>query len=58
LTPQDGEKVVEKLHPSSFADTTLHDYLRGAGATKIVLVGYMYVETPAGPPARVMTDFG
>jgi nicotinamidase-related amidase len=51
LTPQDGEKVIEKLHPSSFADTTLHDYLRGAGATKIVLVGYMYVETPARPPA-------
>lgn len=41
LKPKDGEKVIEKLHPSSFADTNLHDYLRGVGGLKIVLVGYM-----------------
>lgn len=41
LTPEDGEKVIEKIHPSSFADTTLHDYLRGVGGLKIVLTGYM-----------------
>ncbi len=41
LTPKDGEKVIEKIHPSSFADTTLHDYLRGAGSKKVVLTGYM-----------------
>ena len=29
LAPRDGEKVIHKLHPSSFADTNLHDYLRG-----------------------------
>lgn len=41
LTPKDGEKVIEKIHPSSFADTTLHDYLRGTGGKKLVLTGYM-----------------
>lgn len=41
LTPKEGEKVIEKIHPSSFADTTLHDYLRGVGGLKIVLTGYM-----------------
>ena len=41
LKPEKGEKVIEKLHPSSFADTPLQDYLRGVGALKIVLVGYM-----------------
>ena len=41
LTPKDGEKVIEKIHPSSFADTTLHDYLRGTGGKKVVLTGYM-----------------
>ena len=41
LAPKEGEKVIEKLHPSSFADTNLHDYLRGTGGLKIVLTGYM-----------------
>lgn len=41
LKPQDGEKVIEKIHPSSFADTNLHEYLRGTGGQKIVLTGYM-----------------
>lgn len=41
LAPREGEKVIEKLHPSSFADTVLNDYLRGFGGKKIVLVGYM-----------------
>lgn len=42
LTPQGGEKVIQKLHPSSFADTSLHEYLRGTTASnKIVLTGYM-----------------
>ena len=25
LKPREGEKVIEKLHPSSFAETTLHE---------------------------------
>ncbi|EAW12074.1 putative isochorismatase family hydrolase [Aspergillus clavatus NRRL 1] len=43
LTPQAGEKVVTKNHPSSFAHTDLDDYLKGLGEVgkKIVLVGYM-----------------
>ena len=41
LKPRDGEKVLSKLHPSSFAGTELHEYLGGDGGQKIVLVGYM-----------------
>ncbi len=46
LKPKDGEKVIEKNHPSSFADTNLHDYLNGIGSKKIVLVGYMVSRGP------------
>jgi len=41
LKPQDGEKVIKKIHPSSFADTELDQYLKGVGGKKIVLTGYM-----------------
>ncbi|KAJ5116826.1 pyrazinamidase/nicotinamidase [Penicillium angulare] len=43
LTPESGEKVVTKHFPSSFAQTDLHEYLKGLGdvGKKIVLVGYM-----------------
>ena len=41
LKPKEGEKVIEKVHPSSFADTDLHEHLGGKGGSKIVLVGYM-----------------
>lgn len=41
LTPKEGEKVIEKNHPSSFADTNLDDYLHGVGGKKVVLTGYM-----------------
>lgn len=40
LAPKSGEKVIQKNHPSSFADTDLHDHLGGDGK-KIVLTGYM-----------------
>ena len=40
LTPKNGEKVIGKNHPSSFADTDLHEHLGGKGS-KIVLTGYM-----------------
>lgn len=39
LAPKDGEKVIGKQHPSSFAGTELDDVLGGKG--KIVLTGYM-----------------
>ncbi|KAH9809819.1 putative amidases nicotinamidase [Teratosphaeria destructans] len=59
LAPKEGEKVIEKVHPSSFADTKLHDYLGGTGAKKIVLTGYMAhvcVSTTARDGARLGYD--
>lgn len=60
LTPKDGEKVIEKNHPSSFADTSLDEYLKGAGSSKkIVLTGYMAhvcVSTTARDAARLGYD--
>lgn len=41
LTPRDGEKVISKNHPSSFADTDLQEYLGSEAGTKVVLTGYM-----------------
>lgn len=41
LSPKSAEKTIEKVHPSSFADTDLDQYLRGAGVSQIVLTGYM-----------------
>ncbi|KAL2834638.1 isochorismatase family hydrolase [Aspergillus pseudoustus] len=43
LAPREGEKVIAKNYPSSFAKTELHEYLQGLGGEagkKIVLVGY------------------
>jgi len=59
LKPQDGEKTINKIHPSSFADTQLHEYLRGVGGKKIVLTGYMAhvcVSTTARDAARLGYD--
>ena len=39
LAPKDGEKVIEKHHPSSFAETDLDQHLKGD--SKVVLTGYM-----------------
>lgn len=41
LKPKANEKVIGKVHPSSFADTELHEYLGGKGGVKLVLTGYM-----------------
>ncbi|CAD0024711.1 unnamed protein product [Aureobasidium pullulans] len=41
LAPKDGEKVIHKNYPSSFAGTDLHKHLGGG---KIVLTGYMGAE--------------
>ncbi|PNS19047.1 ATP-dependent DNA helicase MER3 [Sphaceloma murrayae] len=41
LKPKSGEKVIKKQHPSSFAETDLHEYLKGEGQKKVVLTGYM-----------------
>ncbi|KAK3075492.1 hypothetical protein LTR53_001109 [Teratosphaeriaceae sp. CCFEE 6253] len=41
LMPKEGEKVVQKMFPSAFAETGLDEYLRGVGGKKVVLTGYM-----------------
>lgn len=38
LASKDGEMQIKKVHPSSFAETKLHEMVGGG---KIVLVGYM-----------------
>ncbi|KAK5740241.1 phospholipase C type enzyme [Elasticomyces elasticus] len=57
LAPNNGEKVIGKQHPSSFAGTTLDEVLGGKG--KIVLTGYMAhvcVSTTARDAARMGYD--
>jgi nicotinamidase-related amidase len=41
LKPRDGEEVIWKGHPGSFADTPLDEVLKGWGIKKVVLTGYM-----------------
>ncbi|KAM7216931.1 Isochorismatase-like protein [Rhypophila decipiens] len=41
LTPKDGEPVIWKRQPGSFAGTNLDEVLKGWGTKKVVLVGYM-----------------
>jgi len=41
LAPKDGEKVIEKKFPGSFAETSLKGDLEGLGPKKVVLTGYM-----------------
>jgi nicotinamidase-related amidase len=41
LKPKDGEEVIWKTHPGSFAETNLDEVLKGWGLKKLVLTGYM-----------------
>ncbi len=41
VAPRDGEHRVVKNFPSSFVNTDLEEYLRGAGITNLVLAGFM-----------------
>ena len=41
LKPKDGEKVIGKKYPSSFADTDLQKFLGDESGAKVVLTGYM-----------------
>lgn len=41
LAPLEGEKVVRKNHPGSFAGTDLQEYLDAGEGKKVVLTGYM-----------------
>ncbi|KAH6614191.1 Isochorismatase-like protein [Boeremia exigua] len=41
LKAKDGEELIWKLHPGSFAETNLEELLKGWGINKLVLTGYM-----------------
>lgn len=41
LKPKDGEEVVHKKFPGSFAETELDSLMKKLDAKKVVLVGYM-----------------
>lgn len=41
LKAKDGEELIWKHHPGSFAETNLDDLLKGWGIKKVVLTGYM-----------------
>ncbi|KAJ6541512.1 Isochorismatase-like protein [Mycena capillaripes] len=41
LQPYEGEPIVEKRFPGSFAETNLREVVEKAGVRKIVLTGYM-----------------
>ncbi|KAF1362874.1 Isochorismatase hydrolase [Lizonia empirigonia] len=41
LKPKDGEEVIWKGHPGSFAETNLEEVLKSSGIKKVVLTGYM-----------------
>ena len=41
LTPRDGETIVEKLLPNSFANTSLDATLRTFGRKDLIVVGFM-----------------
>ena len=44
LEAQQGEKVIWKKHPGSYAGTDLKEFLDGKGVKKVVLTGYMVSE--------------
>lgn len=60
LKPKEGEKLIQKNYPSSFAETSLHDDLQKGGiGKKVVLAGYMAhvcVSTTARDAARLGYD--
>jgi nicotinamidase-related amidase len=56
LESKQGEKIIEKQHPSSFAQTDLDAYLKKEGKKQVVLTGYMAhvcVSTTAGAGAEL-----
>ncbi|MAO92629.1 MAG: cysteine hydrolase [Rhodospirillales bacterium] len=57
VAPQDGEPVVDKGLPNSFAKTRLHDVLTAQGATSLIIVGFM-THMCVSSTARVALDLG
>ncbi|MDA3921330.1 MAG: cysteine hydrolase family protein [Salinisphaera sp.] len=41
VAPADGEPVITKTHPNAFVNTDFHDQLQQAGASNLVLGGFM-----------------
>ncbi|MBO9469017.1 cysteine hydrolase [Endozoicomonas sp. G2_2] len=41
VAPRDGEIVITKTHPNAFVNTDLHATLQSAGASQLVLGGFM-----------------
>lgn len=41
LKPLDSENIIDKNHPSAFADTSLNDELKKAGLDKLIVTGFM-----------------
>ncbi len=57
LTPQEGEAVVEKGLPNSFAGTTLQDVLGGFDTKSLIIGGFM-THMCVSSTARVALDLG
>ena len=57
LEPKQGEKVIEKQHPSSFAHTDLDAYLKKEGKKQVVLTGYM-AHVCVSTTARAAAELG
>lgn len=57
VAPHDGEAVIEKSLPNSFANTTLHDHLRSIDAEHLVIVGFM-THMCVSATARAAVDLG
>lgn len=56
-TPVTGERVIEKLQPSSFADTELAQAVAETGSRQLVLVGFM-THMCVSTTARAALDHG
>lgn len=41
VAPRAGEAVITKTHPSAFVNTDLHEQLQAAGASNLILAGFM-----------------
>ena len=52
VAPKEGEKIIEKTHPSSFKDTDFDDYLKERGIDNLIIVG-MQVEYCVDTTIRV-----
>ena len=52
VAPKEGEKIIEKTHPSSFKDTDFDAYLKERGIDNLIIVG-MQVEYCVDTTIRV-----